>query len=124
VSVIVALVAVLLRLLHGLVIVFLLAGGGGFGGRDRGRLFAARVHPEQAKRARKEKSGKINKLDTAVKEMSEGSRLTRPFAIASLVISPSGRFSSDTGKKNTADKLLFYADAGRKHVAANTREFP
>jgi len=68
VSVIVALVAVLLRLLHGLVIVLLLAGGGGFGGRDRGRLFAARVHPEQAKRARKEKGGKIDKLDTPLRK--------------------------------------------------------
>lgn len=32
--------------------------------------------------------------------------------------------SSGTGgeeKKSAADKLLFYADAGRKHVAANTR---
>lgn len=124
VPVIVALVAILLRLLHGLVIVLLLADGGGLGGRDRSRLLAARVHSVSysagGASTKESGSGEINnKLGTPDGEISHAHSLSLPHAIGF-----SGRSSSGAEKKNAADKLLFYADAGRKHVAANTREFP
>lgn len=126
--VIVAFIAVLLRLLHGLVIVLLLAGGGGLGGRDRGRLLAARVHPcgrTGDSRAPKAAKGERERDQQSWSTSWRSCPHTPIRCRFPRVVGPSApRLAREERKKNAADKLLFYADAARKHVAANMREFP
>lgn len=95
--VIVPLVTILLRLLHGLVIVLLLVARDDGLGRDRGRLFAARVHPLRRWITRKE-------LGTAALRLLQ---LTRPFTDISL-LSHSSRDRSRLSQKNAPQTNYYY----------------
>lgn len=93
--IIVPLVTILLRLLHGLVIVLLFVARDDGLGRDRGRLFAARVHPLRRWITRKE-------LGTTALRLLQ---LTRPFTdISTLSHSSRSRLS----KKNAPQTNYYY----------------
>lgn len=121
--VIVALVAVLLRLLHGLVIVLLLTDGSGLDGCDRGRLLATRVHSvarSAGGTSPKARSGRINKLGTPDEEVLSHTPIHYRF----LTLSDSLADPRLAQKKKRRGQITILRDAGRKHVAANMREFP